>query len=132
MKYLLDSNICIYIMKRQPPEVIARAKSHAVGELGVSSISVAELAFGVAKSTSQRNELGLKSFLEPLDIAPFDTAAAWHYGELRAWLEHKGTPIGPLDTQIAAHALALDCVLVTNNEREFKRVPGLKIENWIS
>jgi len=132
MKYMLDSNICIYIMKRQPPEVIARAKSHAVGELGVSSISVAELAFGVAKNKSQRNELGLQNFLEPLGIAPFGAEAAWRYGELRALLEGKGTPIGPLDMHIAAHALALDCVLVTNNEREFKRVPGLKIENWIS
>ncbi len=89
-----------------------------------------ELHFGVAKSGSTRNLRALEKFLAPLDVLPFDEAAMRKYGKVRAHLERKGTPIGALDTLIAAHALALDVVLVTNNLREFKRVPGLRLENW--
>ncbi|MHB9118710.1 MAG: type II toxin-antitoxin system VapC family toxin, partial [Burkholderiales bacterium] len=100
--------------------------------IGLSSISVAELYFGARKSGSDKNLLALQHFLEPLEIADFDTAAAQTYGGLRHALESQGTPIGPLDTQIAAHALALGVCLVSNNSREFERVPELKLENWVN
>lgn len=102
---------------------------YRLGEIGVCSIVAAELAYGVAKSQSERNRTALEMFLSPLAILPFDEEAIWAYGELRAGLERQGRPIGALDTMIAAHALSLDAVLVTNNEREFKRVAGLRLEN---
>lgn len=127
---MLDTNICIYLIKNDPPRVLDRFKRHDLGDIGVSSVTAAELAYGVAKSGSERNRAALEQFLLPLDIASFDERAAWHYGDLRATLERAGTPIGPLDTQIAAHALSLGCTLITNNTREFDRVPGLSVENW--
>jgi tRNA(fMet)-specific endonuclease VapC len=130
MRYMLDTNICIYTIKHRPPEVVAALRRHAADGLGVSAITVAELFFGAAKSGSGRNLTALAHFLEPLEIADFDRSAAAAYGPLRAALESAGTPIGPLDTQIAAHALALDATLVSNNLREFSRVPGLKLANW--
>lgn len=130
MKYLLDTNICIYIINERPARVLERFKRFAVGDLGVSSITVAELAFGVAKSRSARNRSALEAFLLPLNVAPFDLIAAFAYGDLRAELERRGEPIGALDMQIAAHALCLGVTLVTNNEREFRKVPGLKLDNW--
>ena len=102
----------------------------ALTDIGVSSITAAELAFGVAKSRSARNRAALEGFLLPLEIAEFDLSAAFAYGDLRAELERRGEPIGPLDLQIAAHALSLKTILVTNNEREFRKVPGLTLENW--
>ncbi len=132
MRYMLDTNICIYAIKHRPPEVLVALRVHAAAGLGVSSISVAELAFGVAKSGSTRNLQALAQFLEPLEIADFDRAAAKIYGPLRARLEAAGTPIGPLDTQIAAHALALGVTLVSNNSREFARIPGLLLDNWVA
>lgn len=129
-RYLLDTNICIYIINRKPPEVFRHFDGLSVGEIAISSITGAELAHGVAKSGSPRNQQALEKFLTPLDILPFDAQAMQHYGRLRAQLEKQGTPIGPLDTLIAAHALALGCTLVTNNLREFERVPGLSLENW--
>ena len=110
--------------------MLEQLRKHEAAGLGISSISVAELYFGAFKSGSARNLSALKHFLEPLEIADFDLAAAQAYGSLRQTLENAGQPIGPLDTQIAAHALALDVTLVTNNGREFSRVPGLKLENW--
>lgn len=130
MKYLLDTDICIYVINEKPRKVLERFSRHAVGDLGVSSITVAELAFGVEKSGSTRNRGALDAFLLPLEIAPFDLQAALRYGEVRSILEKKGTPVGPLDTLIAAHALGLGVTLVTNNQREFQRVPGLRAENW--
>ena len=130
MHYLLDTNICIYAIKHRPPRVIERLRAHEADGLGISSISVAELFFGAAKSGSARNLAALRHFLEPLEIADCDVAAAEIYGEVRLSLERAGTPIGPLDTQIAAHSLSLGAVLVTNNTREFERVPGLMLENW--
>lgn len=130
MRYLLDTNICIYAIKNRPPQVIDHLRAHAAEGLGISSISVAELFFGAAKSGSARNLAALRHFLEPLEIADFDAVAAEVYGDVRLALERAGTPIGPLDTQIAAHALALGAVLVTNNTREFERVAGLTVENW--
>ncbi|MDA0290728.1 MAG: type II toxin-antitoxin system VapC family toxin, partial [Cyanobacteria bacterium] len=98
---------------------------------GLCSVVAAELAYGVAKSGSARNRDALEMFLAPLIILPFDVAALWAYGDLRAELERKGTPIGALDTMIAAHALSNKSILVTNNSREFARVPGLTLENWV-
>jgi tRNA(fMet)-specific endonuclease VapC len=131
MRFMLDTNICIYAIKQRPPEVLAALRAQEVAGLGLSSVTVAELAFGVAKSGSARNQKALEQFLEPLEIADFDRSAALVYGRLRAALEAAGTPIGPLDTQIAAHALALGVILVSNNQREFARVPGLRLEDWV-
>ncbi|HZX32711.1 MAG TPA: type II toxin-antitoxin system VapC family toxin [Rhodocyclaceae bacterium] len=130
MRYMLDTNICIYAIKNRPAAVLDALRQHEAAGLGISSITMAELFFGVQKSGSLRNLTALRHFLEPLEIAEFDGPAAEAYGRIRHGLESAGTPIGPLDTQIAAHALALDAVLVTNNTREFSRVPGLKLENW--
>ncbi len=111
--------------------VLERFRQHQMGEIGVCSVVAAELAYGVAKSGSTRNRQALEMFLAPLVILPFDEAALWVYGDLRAELERKGTPIGSLDTMIAAHALSQQSTLVTNNTREFARVPGLALENWV-
>ncbi len=130
MQFLLDTNICVYVINRRPPEVIAQFLAHEDEGIGISTITAAELYAGVRKSGSIRNFDALEQFLAPLVICDFDQAAARAYGEVRCVLEKKGTPIGPLDTQIAAHAIALDLTLVTNNVREFKRVPGLRMDNW--
>ncbi len=130
MKYLLDTDICVYVINERPRRVLDRFVKQEVGEIGVSSVTAAELAFGVAKSGSQRNRQALEAFLLPLKIADFDLAAAFSYGEVRTFLEGKGQVIGPLDMLIAAHAKSLGATLVTNNLREFKHVPGLAVENW--
>ncbi|MFO1508003.1 MAG: type II toxin-antitoxin system VapC family toxin [Lysobacterales bacterium] len=131
-RYLLDTNICIYIINRRPPEVFRHFDGVAAGQIGISSITHAELDFGVAKSGSRRNRVALDKFLLPLEIMPFDADAARQYGKLRTQLELAGTPIGALDTLIAAHALALGITLITNNTREFERVPKLRLEDWAS
>lgn len=130
MSYLLDTNICIYIINARPPHVLERFRQVSIGDIGISSITAAELAFGVIKSGSERNRRALEMFFVPLELYPFDAMAVWHYGEIRSDHEQRGEPIGPLDTMIAAHAKALNAVLVTNNSREFSRVQGLNIENW--
>ena len=127
---LLDTNICIYVINRKPPEVIARFRRHRAGEIGLCSVVAAELAYGVAKSGSRRNREALELFLSPLEILPFDEQAVWAYGDLRAGLERRGLTIGAMDTMIAAHALSVGATLVTNNLREFSRVEGLALENW--
>ena len=132
MKLMLDTNICIYLIKQQPPSIIERFLSHPVGDIRISSITVAELAYGVSKSRhSSKNRHALEQFLAPLQVAGFDQAAAWSYGRLRGQLEAKGTPIGSMDMLIAAHALSLEVRLVSNNVREFQRVPGLRLANWV-
>lgn len=132
MKVMLDTNICIYLIKQQPPTVIERFLSQPVGEIGISSITAAELAYGVSKSRHvAKNRHALEQFLIPLEVAAYDQAAAWSYGRLRGQLEAKGTPIGSMDMLIAAHALSLGVRLVSNNLREFRRVPGLRLENWV-
>lgn len=132
MKFILDTNICIYIIKKKPIEVLKKFACLPLGSVGISSITMAELEYGVKKSQQpEKNQLALNQFLIPLDIFDFDSNAAFEYGIIRADLERKGTPIGSLDTLIAAHARSLDITLVTNNEREFERVPGLRIENWV-
>ncbi len=127
---LLDTNICIYIINARPAAVLARFHRYRLGEIGLSSVVAAELAYGVAKSASERNRKALEMFLAPLELLSFDEKAVWAYGELRADLERRGQPMGSLDTMIAAHALSLNAVLVTNNTREFSRVKGLQLENW--
>ncbi len=132
MRFMLDTNICIYVIKRRPPSVLATLLQHEAAGIGVSIITVCELAYGAAKSASARNQAALQQFLEPLEVADFDRAAAMAYAKVRAQLEAAGTPIGPLDTQIAAHAMSLGVTLVSNNTREFERVPGLKLVNWVN
>lgn len=130
--WLLDTNICIALIKRQPPELIGKLKKHKPGDVAISSITLAELQFGVSKrKQSERNRAALDQFLLPLEILSFDETAAGIYGQVRANLEAKGTPIGPLDTLIASHALSVKAAVVTNNVREFSRVDGLRVENWI-
>ena len=129
---LLDTNTCIYIINRRPPNVFERFRKFAAGEIGISSIVASELAYGVAKSRSQRNREALEMFMAPLQVIAFDEPCVWVYGRLRAELEKHGKTIGSLDTMIAAHALTLDAILVTNNLKEFSRVEHLKLENWVA
>lgn len=130
MRFLLDTNICIYVINARPPHVLERFRREAIGDIGISAITAAELAYGVAKSGSARNRAALEKFLALLEIAAFDADACWRYGYIRTELELRGHPIGSLDTLIAAHALVLDATLVTNNMAEFSRVQGLRAENW--
>ena len=132
MRYLLDTNICIHIIRQKPAGLLSRLTTLSIGDVGLSTITVAELQVGVRKSRDPgRNAEALALFLLPLEIAAFDYAAAEAYGRIRAALESAGTPIGPLDTLIAGHAASLDAILVTDNVAEFSRVPGLLIENWL-
>ena len=132
MKFMLDTNTCIYIIKRKPSEVIKRFKRTNISQIGISSITLSELSYGVSKSSKpEKNQMALAQFIAPLVILPYGDEAARYYGELRAYLEKQGTPIGSLDMLIAAHALSNACTLVTNNKKEFIRIPNLKIDNWI-
>ena len=131
MKWMLDTNICIDIIKERPRSVLDRFKGHAVGDIGVSVVTLAELEYGVsASSRPAKNREALDQFVSPLEVASFDRDATAAYGRLRAALEKKGQMIGSMDLLIAAHAVSLDVRLVTHNSREFGRVPGLKIEDW--
>jgi tRNA(fMet)-specific endonuclease VapC len=130
MKYMLDANTCIYIINKRPPNVAETFAQHDLNDICISSIVVGELSYGVSKSISLRSKVVLEQFLEPITLLDFDVAAAQRFGELRAALERKGTPIGPFDMQIAAHALSLGATLVSNNLKEFRKVKGLKLENW--
>ena len=131
--YMLDTNICIFAIKKRPEKVLAQLQTHKPSEICISSITYAELCHGVEKSQAKtRNRLALTLFLSAINIMPFDELAAYEYGKVRSALELNGTPIGPLDTQIAAHAKSLNMTLVTNNTREFKRVEGLIIEDWVN
>lgn len=131
MNYMLDTNICIYVMRKKPENVLRRFREELDGGICISSITLAELEYGMKHSSDPvRNEQALLRFLAPLSILPFGAAAASEYGEIRAYLQSRGTPIGPLDMLIASHARAEGITLVTNNMREFERVPGLDLENW--
>ena len=131
MKFMLDTNTCIYIIKRKPPDVIRRFKRTEISQIGISSITLSELLYGVSKSSRpEQNQLALTQFIAPLEILSYGDEAAQYYGDLRAHLEKQGTPIGSLDMLIAAHALSIPCTLVTNNEKDFIRIPNLKIDNW--
>ena len=131
IEYMLDTNICIYIIKRKPSKVVDRLRQCRIAQVGVSSITLSELEYGVAKSARpEQNQIALAQFLAPMEMLSYSDEAAPYYGRLRAFLEKRGTPVGALDMLIAAHALSLSCILVTNNEKEFRRVPDLKIDNW--
>jgi len=132
IKYMLDTNICIYIIKKKPAHVIERFRQTPISQIGISSITLSELEYGVVKSSKpDQNQFALAQFLAPLEISSYGDEAAQQYGRLRALLEKQGTPIGSLDMLIAAHVLSIDCILITNNEKEFNRVPNLKIDNWV-
>ena len=133
MRFMLDTDSCIALIKRKPAKMLDKLTSHAPGDIGLSTVTLAELRYGVAKSAQkERNSQALDEFLLPLEIADFDETTAGAYGEVRAALEKAGTPVGPLDTQIGVHALSLGAVLVTHNAREFRRVPGLAVEDWLT
>jgi tRNA(fMet)-specific endonuclease VapC len=127
---LLDTNTCIYIINNRPPNVLEKFRKYKAGEVGISSIAASELAYGVAKSGSIKNRKALDMFLAPMQILPFDSQCLWFYADLRASLKKQGLSIGPMDSLIAAHALSIDGTLVTNNIKEFMRVPKLKLDNW--
>jgi len=131
MRFMLDTNLCIDLMRGKSTGAFKRLRSLAVDEAGISTITLAELRYGASKSSRQAyHESMIIVFCAPLTIAAFDAKAAELYGNVRAVLEAIGTPIGPLDTLLAAHALALGATIVTANFREFQRVPGLTVENW--
>ena len=133
MKLMLDTNICIYIIKQQPVTVLKRFLDYQVGDIGISAISLSELRYGVAKSKHQeKNAKALDEFIIPLEVVSFDEEAARTYGDIRATLEKAGTPIGAMDMLIAAHAVSLGIPLVTNNPREFVRISTLNIVDWIA
>ena len=131
MRYMLDTNICRYLIKQKPEKVLRHFKAHSVGEIGISSITLAELRYGVERSQQvQKNRQALEEFTLPLEIAAFDEAAAEVYGSVRAGLEQAGTPVGSMDMLIGAHALSLGVTLVTNNLREFEKIKNLKVVDW--
>lgn len=131
MKYMLDTNICIYAIKHKPEKVIERLQEHDPSDICISSITYAELYHGVEKSQAvDKNRIALAILLSNIEIKDFDTKAAESYGRIRAELEKAGTPIGPLDTMIAGHAMSLGYTVVTNNTREFSRVTDLNLEDW--
>ena len=131
MTYMLDTNICIYAIKNKPEQVLRRLKDNLPKGLCISAITLAELEHGVEKSVNpEKNQMALIQFLAILDILPFDDLAAAEYGNICAYLQKRGTPIGTMDMLIAGHARAEGLILVTNNVREFMRVPDLDIENW--
>jgi len=128
---LLDTNIWKHVINAKSAAVLQRFKGYRIGEIGICRVVAAELAYGVAKSGSASNRQALDLFLAPLANLPFEKAALRAYGDLRADLERQGTPIGALDTLIAAHALSLKATLATNNLSEFQRVPGLQLDNQV-
>ena len=130
--YMLDTDICIYIIKRKPKSALRQLESLRPGELAMSAITFGELMNGAKKSHKvEANVAKLNELAELIEIRPSDQKAAIFYGDVRSTLEKKGNIIGSNDLLIAAHALSLDWILVTNNEKEFKRVDGLRIENWV-
>lgn len=132
MRYMLDTNICIYIINRRPVEVYQRFKHLKIGDVCISAITFFELQFGIAKSRNpKKNQFALTEFLSPLEILDLPSTAAPSFGEVRAFLHKQGTPVGNYDLLIAAHALHLDMTLVTNNIKEFARISDLRVENWV-
>lgn len=131
MKFMLDTNICIYIIKKKPQKVLEHFRRYLAGDIGISSITLAELQYGVAKSQYvQENQEALKEFVLPLEIAQFGEEAARAYGTVRAGLEKSGKPIGAMDALIGAHAISLGVTLVSNNTKEFKQIKNLKVVDW--
>lgn len=133
MIYMLDTNICSYIIRNTPERIrIKLKKVEQEHELALSSIVVSELFYGAYKKNSERLINLIKSFVENFTICSFDIKAAEIYGKIRAELERKGSVIGAYDLQIAAHAVSLNAVIITNNEKECRRIENLKVENWIT
>lgn len=133
MKYMLDTNICVYLIKKKPENVLINLRSNMDDGVAISAITLAELMHGVeASSYPEKNTLALNQFLSIVNILPFDDEAAAEYGKICAMLRRQGTPIGVMDMLIAAHAKAKGLIIVTNNVREFERVEGLGLENWVS
>lgn len=131
MRYMLDTNICIYSIKHKPEKVFYRLQKHDPAEICISSVTYAELVHGVEKSQAvEKNRLALALLLANIEILDFDATAAESYGKIRVDLEKKGMPIGPLDMMIAGHAMSLNYTVVTNNTKEFSRVKDLELENW--
>lgn len=131
MRYMLDTNICIYAIKHKPEKVLEELQRHDPSDVCISAVTYAELIHGVEKSAAiEKNRLALSLLLANIEIFDFDAKAADCYGKIRAELEKKGSPIGPLDMMIAGHARSLEFTLVTNNMKEFSRVSGLRQENW--
>ena len=131
MKYMLDTNICIYCIKKASNKVISKLTSYDPKDICISSITYAELMYGVEKSKfKEKNMIALMMFISSISILDFDMNASTYYGTIRSELEKKGTPIGPMDMLIAAHALSNNLILVTNNIKEFKRVNNIQLENW--
>lgn len=131
MKYMLDTNICIYIINKKPEKIFQRFRGMDIGDACISSITFSELVYGVQKSEhKERNSVALMGFLAPLEILPYTDKAAMEYGRIRAVLERTGNLIGALDLLIASHCIAEDLTLVSNNLSEFERVAGLRLENW--
>ncbi len=131
MKFMLDTNTCIYLIKQKPPSVLKNLKEHSAGDIGISSITLAELHYGVEKSQHvHKNREALSEFILPLEIADFDEKASQTYGTVRSALEKEGKPIGSMDMLIGSHALSLSVTLVTNNTKEFKRIKNLKVVDW--
>jgi len=131
MNYLLDTNICIYIIRKKPGAVLKRMQAKEPEQIAISTITLAELEYGIARSRyPERNRIALLEFLFPFAILDFDQKACVDYGRIRAALESKGKPIGPMDLLLAAQTKSRDLILVTNNEREFRRIDGLRLENW--
>ena len=137
MRFMLDTNsaftsMCIYIIKRKPHQVLERLERIEISDVAISSITLAELEYGVVKSSRpEQNRDALSGFLSPLEILPFDDRAAFQYGKIRTYPESNGQVIGAMDMLIASHAISLSLVLVTNNIREFERIPELQLENWV-
>lgn len=132
MNYLLDTNICIYIINKKPASVIKRIQTKQPEQIAISTITQAELEYGIARSrNADQNRIALLEFLFPFLLIDFDQMAAVQYGLIRASLESRGKPIGSMDMLLAAQARSRDLILVTNNEKEFHRIEGLKLENWV-
>jgi len=131
MNYLLDTNICIYVIRKQPAVVLRQVQARQPGEIAISTITLAELEYGIARSHHpDRNRVALLEFLLPFTILDFDQMASAEYGRIRSLLESKGRPVGPMDLLLAAQAKSHSLILVTNNEKEFRRIDGLRVENW--
>ena len=130
LKYMLDTNIVIYTIKNRPDQVREAFKLHE-GQMCISAVTLGELIYGAEKSAqTERNLADIEGLIARIDVAPFDKNASEHFGQLRSELHRIGQPIGPYDMMIAGHARALGLILVTNNAKEFSRVPGLRMENW--
>jgi tRNA(fMet)-specific endonuclease VapC len=132
VKYLLDTNICIYISRRKPAGVLSRLQNLKPEDVGMSIVTYLELVYGAWKSERvEANLARIDQFRDLIPVQPLDAGVAEHYGRVRTELERAGTPIGAYDLMIAAHAMSLGLTLVTNNVREFRRVRGLRVENWV-